>query len=285
MAESILWEGNVRNRSLHERVEVARQLGCRKMSLSPNTLAQWEASGIPLEAVKEVCGEVQLSHLDPLVRWTRGYRDANLSPQLREFSATSRADFFACAERLGVASITLPAIVNAEDTTEDELASDFGDVCDEARELGIRCDLEFLPYWSGVPDLEAAVRVVELAGRDNGRVLFDAYHFVRGYGSPDQILAVDGRLISAIQISDGVSILPDGTDGVDDMLNARRLPGHGSFPLHQIVGNLAEIGAGDIVGVEVFSTDLDALSNDEVVAALELADSAYLTAFVGRSTS
>ncbi len=276
MNQHILWEGNVRSLGLRERIAVAHRLGCSKMSLSPNTLAEWEVQGLTLDAVLDLCGEVKLAHLDPLVRWTRGYRNENLSEQLREFSTTSRSEFFECAEGLGVESITLPAIVNAQDTSLEEMAEDFADVCDQADSLGIRCDLEFLPYWSGVPDMETAISVVELAGRPNGSVLFDVYHFMRAGGSPADILSVSGSLISAVQISDGLAELPPGADAVDDMLNARRLPGKGSFPLAEIIANLDEIGAGKVIGLEVFSTELDAYSTDELVDALSVAAHEYL---------
>lgn len=281
MAEPILWEGNVRALDLRERVEVARRLGCRKMSLSPNTLKHWEAKGLSLDQIKDICGEVMLAHLDPLVRWNRGYRDEDLTPQLREFSTTSPNEFFECAERLGVESITLPAIMSAEQVTLDGLAADFAEICDRARPLGIRCDLEFLPYWSGVPTLQSAAAVVERAGRDNGRVLFDVYHFVRGGESPDAILQVDGRLLSAIQISDGASILSPDDDAIHDMLNSRRLPGRGHFPLQAILANLETIGAGEVVGVEVFSTELDKLNANDLAAELESAARNYLGQFLG----
>ncbi|MGB0102490.1 MAG: sugar phosphate isomerase/epimerase [Nocardioides sp.] len=275
MVESIVWEGNVRALSLHDRVHVARRLGCRKMSLSPHTLERWEQD-LTLEQITAICGEVRLAHLDPLVRWNRGYRDADLTPQLREFSTTSPDEFFECAERLGVESITLPAIVSADEISVEELIADFAAVCDRARPLGIRCDLEFLPYWTGVPTLRAAAEIVAAADRDNGRVLFDVYHFVRGGESPESILQVEGRLISAVQVSDGVASLADGADAVHDMLNARMLPGHGDFPLREVLANLESIGAGEVIGVEVFSTELDELAADDLATTLDDAGRAYL---------
>lgn len=283
MAEPILWEGNVRALSLQDRVAVARRLGYRKMSLSPNTLKAWEDQHLTLKQIKDICGEVKLAHLDPLVRWNRGYRDEDLTPQLREFSTTSPDEFFECAERLGVESITLPAIVNADRLTVDDLIADFATVCDRARPLGIRCDLEFLPYWSGVPTLQAAAEIVESAGRDNGRVLFDVYHFVRGGESADAILQVDGRLLAAIQISDGAATLSEDADAVADMLNSRMLPGQGQFPLRDILTNLEAINAGEVVGVEVFSSELDRLTADELATALDIAGRDYLGQFSERT--
>ncbi|MGN6574760.1 MAG: sugar phosphate isomerase/epimerase family protein [Nocardioides sp.] len=280
MTEPILWEGNVRALGLQQRVQVARRLGYRKMSLSPNTLGQWEAQGLSLDQIHDICGEVQLAHLDPLVRWNRGHRDEDLTPQLREFSTTSQSEFFECAQRLGVESITLPAIVSAHQATMEDLANDFADVCDRARPFGIRCDLEFLPYWSGVPTLQMAMSIVEHAGRDNGSVLFDIYHFMRGGGSAVDILQVDGRLISAIQISDGAGSLSVDTDPIHDMLNARLLPGLGQFPLQEVLANLEAIGAGEVIGVEVFSTALDELDVHDLAAALGTASHNYVERFL-----
>ncbi|KRE94209.1 hypothetical protein ASG76_12590 [Nocardioides sp. Soil774] len=280
MVETILWEGNVRALGLPDRVEVARRLGCRKMSLSPHTLQTWRADGLSLAQIEDICGEVRLAHLDPLVRWNRGHHPDDLSPQLQEFSTTSQDDFFACAELLGVESITLPAIVAGERATPEELADDFARVCDRARPLGIRCDLEFLPYWSGVRTLGAAVEIVERAGRDNGKVLFDVYHFVRGGGTPDEVLDVDGRLIAAIQLSDGAVQPPVGVDLVHDMLNSRLLPGQGQFDLGRIVAALKAIGAGRVVGVEVFSTELDRLDRDDLAAALAVAGEGVVADFL-----
>lgn len=264
----VLWEGNVRAFSYEQRLEAVDRLGCVGMSASPVTIAQWESEGHVVESVV---------HLDPLVRWNRGYRDENLTEELRQFSTTALDDFLAVATRCGVASVTLPAIVERADATVAELAADFADVCDAFAPHGIRCDLEFLPYWSGVPDLPTACEIVVGADRANGAVLFDVYHFVRSGGGLEQLRDAPADVIAALQVNDGPLTLPVGTDEVDDMLNERMVPGRGAFPLHEILDIVTARNDVAVAGAEIFSRSLDARPFGEVVDIVRSANRDYLT--------
>jgi len=50
----------------------------------------------------------------------------------------------------------------------------------------LRVALEFLP-WTAIPDAGIAWEIVELAGRANGGVLVDSWHYFRGGGGPGTV--------------------------------------------------------------------------------------------------
>src|SRR5207302_213589 len=65
----------------------------------------------------------------------------------------------------------------------DDAAEAFAGLCDRAGEHGLVVHLEFLP-WSKIPDVGSAWEVVRLAGRSNGGIAIDAWHFFRGGPHP-----------------------------------------------------------------------------------------------------
>jgi len=58
--------------------------------------------------------------------------------------------------------------------------------------------------------------------------------------------------------------VPEGMSLAFDGLNNRRAPGDAEFPIDEIVDVLKEIGALNLVGLEVFSEAFDRMSADEI---------------------
>jgi sugar phosphate isomerase/epimerase len=120
--------------------------------------------------------------------------------------------------------------------------------------------LEFLPE-SAIPDLAAALRIVQAVAADNLAVMFDTWHFARSGGTVAQLAQVPGRLIGAVQISDRREPAP-GTSYAP--MSGRLLPGEGELPLIELLRVLMARAAPATVGVEVFSDELRALPAAEV---------------------
>lgn len=110
------------------------------------------------------------------------------APQIAEriryaqfFGAYSVHDCLGFAQDLGADLISLiepygrhvPAELGAEACAR---------VCDQAAGQGLRVQLEFMPF-SGILDLRSAWEIVRLAGRSNGGLVLDRWHFYRS--APD----------------------------------------------------------------------------------------------------
>lgn len=150
-------------------------------------------------------------------------------------------------------------LVAGDDTDMARLTDSFARFCDIAADHGLTADLEFMP-WTAVPDLNAALRIVESAGRANGGVLVDALHYDRSATTLEQIAALPRARVNYVQFCDG----PDPYDPSDEGLiavarGARLLPGEGGIDL---IGLARVIPEGVTVSVEVphraLATKLDA---------------------------
>ena len=126
----------------------------------------------------------------------------------------------------------------------------FGQLCDEAREHGLRVALEFVPF-TGVPDLPAALRVLDKAARPNAGLVVDLGHHARSGGAPEDLRSVPPELVYTVQLVDGPLQAPD--DLLDEAMFHRQLPGRGALPLLADLRALADIGVRAAVGPEIFA--------------------------------
>jgi sugar phosphate isomerase/epimerase len=106
--------------------------------------------------------------------------------------------------------------------------------------------------------LATAWEIVRGAARTNGGILFDTWHFFRGVPDLDLLAGVPGERIFSVQVSDGAPELRESL--VKDTFRHRLLPGEGTFDLLGVLRVLRRTGGLNLVGPEVLSTELDALS-------------------------
>ena len=110
--------------------------------------------------------------------------------------------------------------------------------------------------------LFAHVRTPERSGRTNAALTFDTWHTFRGPTDEAQLEKIPGVRIGSVQINDAPAE-PTG-DLIAETLSGRLLPGDGAAPLVRWLRWLAAIGSSAPIGVEVFSSALDALPPVEV---------------------
>ena len=115
----------------------------------------------------------------------------------------------------------------------------FARYCEAARAAGIRVALEFLPY-SGVRNLDAAMRVVMQSGADNAGVLLDALHLERSGGTPRDIARVPADRIVFAQLCDARRLVgPRSDEALLQEARTARLPaGEGELPLFDFLDAL-----------------------------------------------
>ncbi len=104
------------------------------------------------------------------------------------------------------------------------------------------------------PDVATAARVVELAGRANGALLADAWHFHLGRSTLADLAALPGPLVAGVQLNDGPAERP--ADFAHATRYARLAPGDGAFDLATFVRTLDSIGCTAPLSVEVFNAEL-----------------------------
>jgi sugar phosphate isomerase/epimerase len=177
-------------------------------------------------------------------------------------SARAREDlFYAAADAFGSRHMnvgcagprrTLPAL--------EIVAEHFAALCDRAARHGLLVAFEFLP-WSDVPDAATAWQLVRLAGRTNGGILIDTWHYFRGAADPEQVRTVPADRFFVIQFDDADEVQVGGY--MEDTTRRRRLPGQGSFDLVGFVQMLDEMGVNAPVSVEILSDEQRSRPLDE----------------------
>jgi sugar phosphate isomerase/epimerase len=166
------------------------------------------------------------------------------------------ADLFALADVVGARHVNCGDIgLPGSMLPLDAVVERFAGVCDRAAEHGLLVALEFLP-WSGIPDAGAAWEIARLAGRVNGGVLIDAWHYFRGAADPAQLEAIPPEHVTLVQLTDAG---PAVGDLMEDTSTRRRLPGEGELDLVGFLRLFDNRGVTAPISVEIFSNELDTL--------------------------
>jgi sugar phosphate isomerase/epimerase len=144
-----------------------------------------------------------------------------------------------------------------------KLTERFAELCaDAAEHHDALMAYEFMPFDVNVHTLEAAIEVVGGAGAPNGVIAVDTWHCAKLGISPDDLRELPPELLGWVELSDGqYENMPD---PIDEVVNHRRLPGEGEFPLAADVAVFQELGYKGPWGVEVLSEELRSLPMEEI---------------------
>ena len=146
----------------------------------------------------------------------------------------------------------------AEMEPREAVAERFAAMCDRAAAHGLLVAIEFLP-WTGIPDPKTAWEICRLAGRHNGGLLVDSWHYFHSGADAATLRQVPADQIVAIQFDDADKI---STNMLYDTLR-RRAPGEGIFDLIGFIRLLDEIGVQAPISVEIISPELQELPIEE----------------------
>jgi sugar phosphate isomerase/epimerase len=250
----VLCSGTMRAASLAEKCAAAVAGGFSALTLWPTDVARARRDGLSLADAKQMISDhgLVVADLDALLVWLPG---EPVPPDV-----ATEAEFYEIAD--GVGARSLNAVQGFGKTVDvDRAAEALAGVCDRAREHGLLVTIEYLP-WSGIADAATALAIVERCGRPNAAILFDTWHTFRGPTDDAQLEKIPGARIGSVQINDAPA---EGTgDLIAETLTGRLLPGDGAIPLARWMRWLDAIGSTAPIGVEVFSSALDALPPVEV---------------------
>jgi sugar phosphate isomerase/epimerase len=236
--------------SFEERCRAAAAGGFAGLGIAPATYRDARAAGrtdADLRGMLDTYG-VALTELEPGRLGGPGF-DASLD------------EVTAIAGALGADHVFFVA---PDSAPVEEHAEAFAHACDRVAPHGMRVAVEFMPIpgVSALRDIRDAQRLVELADRPNGGVIFDTYHFVNDGADWEGLEGFDGSRVVGVQLSDGaVPRVVD--DYIDDTRHHRAPPGEGRFPLERIVQTLDRIGADAPWEVEVLDDDMAVLALEE----------------------
>lgn len=159
-------------------------------------------------------------------------------------------------------------LVAGDDTDRARLTESFARFCELAGRHRLTADLEFMP-WTAVPDLKAALSIVEAAGHENGGVLVDALHYDRSATTIEEIAALPRNRVNYVQFCDGAVPYDPSDEGLIRIARGERLfPGQGGIDL---LGLARAIPKDVTVSVEIphraLAEKVDALGRAEMAIA------------------
>jgi sugar phosphate isomerase/epimerase len=138
------------------------------------------------------------------------------------------------------------------------LTEEFAALCDEAaNRTDAKVVYEFMPFDVNVNTLDAALELVEGAGRPNGGLAIDTWHMAKLGIAPEDLSRIPPEYLAWVELSDGQ--YDDMEDPIDETINHRRLPGEGEFDIPAYVDACLEAGYRQPWGVEVLSAELRSL--------------------------
>jgi sugar phosphate isomerase/epimerase len=149
-----------------------------------------------------------------------------------EFDVATLEPFLAAGAELGARYV----ITAPYDPDLSRLSDRLGALAERAAAYRLRAVLEFFP-WTVVPDLGAALSVVEATGRPDVGILVDTLHFDRSYSSIADLGRVPPSRLPFLHLSDAPV---QDSYTIEELLHcgrAERLPpGEGGIDLARIIG-------------------------------------------------
>jgi sugar phosphate isomerase/epimerase len=141
------------------------------------------------------------------------------------------------------------------------LTERFAELCaDAARHHDALLVYEFMPFDVNVRDLATALTVV--GDVPNAGIAIDTWHMAKLGIAPDELRHVPAGRIGWVELSDGQ--YEDMADPIDEVVNHRKLPGEGEFPIREYVAACRDQGYDGPWGVEVLSEELRNLPIAEI---------------------
>ena len=121
---------------------------------------------------------------------------------------------------------------------------------------GLQLSLEFIPETS-LASLAATAKIVQLSGAANVGIMLDIWHLLRSGGRAEDIRALPADSLAGVQLNDRRA---DAIQAPREAVSDRSLPGEGAAPLREIVQAILDNTPGVSIEIEVFSSELAALS-------------------------
>jgi sugar phosphate isomerase/epimerase len=163
--------------------------------------------------------------------------------------------------------------IESLDPSDIEAAAEcFTGLCDRAADHGLLVGMEFMGI-SAVKDVATAAQIVELAGRPNGGITLDSYHYFRSTSTDADLRALGGNRINCIQLRDGAG---PGDWDFHEVTERCLLPGDGDFDLVGMYRTLDDMGVTAPATVEILSLEHWSRPLDEQASASHDATQALL---------
>jgi 4-hydroxyphenylpyruvate dioxygenase len=251
------WCGTALEHGFEGACDAAASGGFTSISLSPYLCGPLGAGGA--RHLAEQRG-LRIGTVESLAHWLPG-AEAPAGSRLAGSLSITEGEIFELAAELGADSLNLVEVFGIE-YPFDVLVEQFSGVCDRAAPAGLRVTLEFTPLGS-IRHLSDGWSIVSAAGRPNGGLVFDMWHYFKG-GTDDELLErIPGDRLFEIQVNNGFA---DARAPMllDEARHHRAMPDEGDWDVSGVLGRLKRKPGLGRFGIEVFEDGLMALPPEEI---------------------
>lgn len=112
--------------------------------------------------------------------------------------------------------------------------------------------MEFLGFVDGIKNVASAWAIAAGTGDSRATVVADVFHMMRGGGSVDDLLTLEGARVACFHIND----VPADPDPLTQNDEDRVMVGDGIAPLPRVIANLRTIGYRGPLSLELFNSRL-----------------------------
>jgi sugar phosphate isomerase/epimerase len=249
--------GTVNAPTMLELIEAAAAGGYESISVSPRMYEATRAAGVGREALRGSlhANGVRVAVIEPLLSGLPGaHTPESAPPEHRSLYEFTEDYCYSMGEAIEAETISLSHFLGTPVAVA-EMIDTVGPIVARARERGFRTCVEFIPD-TGIGDLATARDIHDAVADDHFGVMLDAWHFARSGGTLDQLDGLPAGMITILQLCDRIEPEP-GAAYVP--MAGRLLPGRGELPLTELTRRVLAHHPGAVVGVEVFSAELQAL--------------------------
>lgn len=128
----------------------------------------------------------------------------------------------------------------------------YADLLRIGREAGVKPSMEFLGFVAGIKDVASAKTIADGSGDPDATVVADVFHMIRGGGSVDDLLTLEGARLANFHVND----VPAAPDPLTQTDADRVMPGEGIADLPRVFANLRAIGYEGPLSLELFNPGL-----------------------------
>lgn len=189
--------------------------------------------------------------VEPVIRPLPGLpHPGSIHEHLRSYLEYELEDVLDAAVGVGATYVNIAHFLGR--SVDIELISDVvNNIATHAQHRGLEATLEFIPG-TGIPNLAAALHVLDRCRSDNVRLMIDTYHLHTSGGVASDIDRIPSGSIRAIQVSDTAVDLRRSSSE----FSQRLMPGKGMLPLAELIDAARRNNPSVELHVEVFNEDL-----------------------------
>lgn len=235
---------SLKKEPLEARLRAISEAGFEGVGLWVSDMEEFISAGGSLKQLGDILSELNLEvpELCALGGWHLVDDKSGLKVELQRIGRM--------CEEVGINRTVLicPVAWEAEAPLE-RSAKDYKELCEMGKEWGFIMGLEFLGMKKGINNPVSAWEIVKEANCENGGVVVDFFHLLKGSGKPADLLSLPAKGIALVHFND----IP-GDKPLETLTDADRvLPGEGSAPLDELLSNLKKIGYEGWLSIEIFN--------------------------------